>query len=214
MPADFDRIAPNYDLFARLVFGNAVKNSQLVVLDFIPDQSAVLIVGGGTGWLLKALLQKKSVSKVVYIEASARMLELSRKQALLVNYTAIVDFRLGTEKSIQAGERFDVVITHFLLDVFTAQTAGKFIQTVGASLQQQGIWLCTDFSLEEHDSGKWWKKTLIRAMYAFFRWTCHIEATRLPPLHTLFAPAKWQCVYKTGFYNNLIVARIYRKLQA
>src|SRR5687768_3937740 len=116
----FDILAPFYDLLARCFFGKSIRNSQLATLAFIPEDAVIVIIGGGTGWFLKELMATIKARKVVYIDSSEKMIALS-KQKMASSPLKIegIDFRLGTPFCIQPDEHFDVIITHFFLDLFT-----------------------------------------------------------------------------------------------
>ncbi|MEZ4686196.1 MAG: hypothetical protein R3B47_09055 [Bacteroidia bacterium] len=57
----FNRLAPVYDFLASLVFGNRIRQAQRWLLDFIPEGSSILILGGGTGWILEELAEKAHI---------------------------------------------------------------------------------------------------------------------------------------------------------
>jgi tRNA (cmo5U34)-methyltransferase len=211
MAVNFDRVAPFYDSLARMVFGKALQQSQLYTLDHIPGQASVLILGGGTGWYLRKLLQQKQVSKIVYIEASEVMLKLSRRKTSDWLNTAQVEFRWGTESSLQAGERFDVIVTHFVLDLFTAPQVRNMITLLSKALQPGGIWLCSDFELCRKEPGYVWKKSLVKAMYLFFGSLSRVEARILPDIHGLFTACHFRSVAEASFYHQLIKSRVYRR---
>ncbi|UOQ74624.1 class I SAM-dependent methyltransferase [Hymenobacter cellulosilyticus] len=104
----FDRVAPFYDPLARLVFGNALQRAQQAALAGLPaGRPRVLIIGGGSGWVLGEVLQRRPDSRVLYLEASAMMLAKSR--ATLLHTTpdraAQVEFRLGTEQDLRPTSR-------------------------------------------------------------------------------------------------------------
>ncbi len=76
----FDWIAPYYDWLTRLVFGRSIRRAQRHFLGQIPPGARVLVVGGGTGWLLVDLLKRPAVTHVTYLEASAVMLRLAQQK--------------------------------------------------------------------------------------------------------------------------------------
>jgi tRNA (cmo5U34)-methyltransferase len=211
MAVNFDKIAPVYDQLASMIFGNTLQKSQECTLRFIPAQVTILIVGGGTGWYLKKLLQQKQVKKIVYLEASQAMLRLSQHNIASVSCSTEVEFRLGTEQSIRSGEKFDVVITHFVLDLFPEPQVKAMIHILYNALRQNGIWLCSDFELSRQHPGRWWKKSLISAMYFFFRWVSNVKASTLPDIHGLLVSCCLRCEYEAIFYKGFIAARVYRK---
>ncbi|RAK00335.1 methyltransferase family protein [Larkinella arboricola] len=170
----FDGIAPFYDALSRLVFGNTLRKAQAHWLDRIPPGADILVLGGGSGWLLSRLLAVCKPRQVIYIDASAVMIELARQK---VNNDRRVDFRAGTELAIQPTDRVDVVITPFVLDLFTEERLKTVVlPRLFSSLRNNGLWLCCDF-LEPR---VWWQRILLWCEYHFFRTISHIEADRLP----------------------------------
>jgi ubiquinone/menaquinone biosynthesis C-methylase UbiE len=212
MRKGFDIIAPYYDLLARCVFGNSICKSQLATLEFIPKDAVILIMGGGTGWYLKELLLCSKAKRVVYIDSSEKMLALSKnKMASFPQEMELVDFRLGTHTCIQPGERFDLIITHFFLDLFTDAQLNKLMQLLSTVLNKNCLWLCADFHLPDRGSGRWWKKVLIHLTYAFFRLCCNIKASRLPEIYRYFKANDMHSIYESFFYSQLIVTQVYKK---
>src|SRR5579872_6146211 len=111
---EFDGISTIYDQLSQLVFGENLVESQKTFLKKIPNQSTILILGGGTGWILVELLKAQPNCEVWYIEASQKMISLSKEKTKSDNR---VHFIHGTEDQIP-DVKFDVVITNFYLDLF------------------------------------------------------------------------------------------------
>ncbi len=174
MPRDrFDRVATVYDRLAQLVFGNAIQKAQEYFLNDVPLKSKVLILGGGTGALLAKLLELKHTNEVWYIEASEKMLKLSKEKT---NDSGRVHFIHGTENSIPSEIRFDVVITNFYLDLFPDELLDSVLGKIQNACKPDAMWLATDFI----DGKKWWQFALLKIMYSFFQITCGVQATHLP----------------------------------
>ncbi len=55
MAANYNNSAWFYDSLAGLVYGKALVKAQVYLLQYIPADSNILIVGGGTGWILMNL---------------------------------------------------------------------------------------------------------------------------------------------------------------
>src|SRR6187401_1800947 len=108
----FDRVALFYDALARMVFGKSMKESQFFYLDKVPEGAKVLILGGGTGWLAKQLLQINLSCTIVYKEASVEMISRSRKR---MSEDDLKRIQFVHSSEIESGETFDVVITNFFL---------------------------------------------------------------------------------------------------
>ena len=181
---NFNRLAPAYDVLARAVFGRSLQRAQAVFLDRIPVGASVLIVGGGTGWLLEPILTTNSPARIVYLEASAQMLARASRRVLNRQLLGTVEFRLGDETTLLPNEQFDVVITPFVLDLFTAQTLRtRLLPRLRDALKPGGQWLVTDFI----PATDWGHKTLIQLMIWFFRLTANIETRQLADWQSLMA---------------------------
>ncbi len=173
---NFDPIAPWYDWLASAVFGQSLKRAQSQFLHRIPAGASILIVGGGTGWLLEPLLTGNRPGRVVYLERSARMLARASNRMLRRSLPGAVTFRLGTETTLLPTDRFDVIITAFVLDVHSALTLKTaLLPRLRLVLKPGGQWFITDFV----SGGNWGQRGLIWAMIWFFRLTARIEIRRL-----------------------------------
>jgi ubiquinone/menaquinone biosynthesis C-methylase UbiE len=171
-PNDFDKLASIYDHLTKLVFGRSIINSQKYFLNKISDRSSVLILGGGTGWIVKELLKVKSDVTVCYIEASAKMITIAKEK---LKNDKRVQFINGTENDIPSDAQFDFVITNFYLDLFTDESLKIVVERIKKSLSPQAKWIVTDFI-----NSKWWHGVMLKAMYFFFYVTCNIEPRSLP----------------------------------
>ncbi|MGA0558567.1 class I SAM-dependent methyltransferase [Larkinella sp. VNQ87] len=170
----FDGIASFYDFLSRLVFGNALLKAQSRWLDLLPARSTILIFGGGTGWLLARLLATCDPRKIIYLDASPKMISMSRKR---VKDDPRVDFRIGTETSVRSNDRVDVVITPFILDLFSEnRLKNRILPPLLTALRPNGWWLCSDFLPPRRG----WQRLLLWSQYRFFRTVSRIEARNLP----------------------------------
>jgi tRNA (cmo5U34)-methyltransferase len=184
--SNFDWIAPVYDLLASVVFGRKLQQAQVVFLTDIPPNASVLLAGGGTGWLLEQLLVERTPKRVLYLEASARMVALASQRIIQKAVLGTVEYRVDTIMHLHKGEQFDIIITPFLLDLFPEEALqSPLIPQLENALKPNGIWLVTDFI----GTDVWWQKTLLWAMIRFFRLTAGIETTQLADWQRLLAEA-------------------------
>ncbi|GAB3922424.1 class I SAM-dependent methyltransferase [Larkinella terrae] len=202
----FDLIAPIYDPLSRLVFGNALRKAQAHWLDQIPKNAAILVFGGGSGWLLARVLSGCAPRKVIYIDVAPAMIALSREK---VNNDSRVEFRIGTETSITADDRVDAVLTPFILDLFTEdELKNRLLPILYKSLNDNGLWLCADFAQPKTE----WQRAIMWCQYRFFRILSHISADRLPNwqlLVTNLVLAEPQ--QAASFFGGLVVSTYWRK---
>src|SRR6478736_3343856 len=198
----FDLLAPIYDRLVRLVFGKSMFNAQTYFLDRVKPGDHVLILGGGTGWLLFELLQKQPSCKVWYVESSSRMIELAKEKT---HNHPNVKFIAGTDESIPS-KHFDIVIMNFFLDLFTEGRVTRIIMRIKASMKPDGMWIITDFN----NGNKWWQRVLLAIMIFFFRLICAIEAKRLPDFKSLFAEQHLAEISGCSFFKGFIKAGLYQ----
>lgn len=198
---NFNRVSSYYDPLSRLIFGNSLRHSQILYLDDIPENGNVLILGGGTGWLLAELLRKKPSVNVWYVDAASAMIGLAKKKVSGLPHERI-RFIHGTQDAIPAEVRFDAAITYFLMDLFTTPTVFDIISKVKNALVPEGLWLMTDFVKTE----KRWHRMLLKSMYYFFRHTSGVEAKELPPWEPLMLASGLSIEKEEFFYNGFIKA--------
>ena len=209
----FDRVAPYYDALARGVFGRSIQRAQCYFLDQIPPQARVLVIGGGTGWLLPHLLARKEVTHVTYVEASEVMLRLARQKICPLDATvkASVDFVHGNEDSLLPTDRFSAVITNFVLDMYQGDDLDRVIQTLSKHLTSDGVWLFTDFRLTEQARHRGWQRLATWAMYTFFYLTAGVRPQSLPSYHHHFTAQGFQRRHERSFFHDFIVSRVYQR---
>lgn len=200
----FDSIAPVYDTLSHVVYGKSIVSAQLHFLKYIPEGSNVLIVGGGTGWIIEALFSVNKTCSVVYMEASRKMLEKA-KSRIGINDQSRVTFLLQSEMPSEG--LYDVIITNFFLDLFPSQRLEPIVQQLKDRVKHDGIWLVTDFV----DDGKLWQRTLLKLMYLFFTRISKIEADTLPPWQALLAEGGMRVRESQYFYAGFIRTAIYQK---
>ncbi len=169
----FDRVASAYDFLARLVFGKSIVEAQEYFLSEIKNEDRVLILGGGTGWILNSIFKASNPSEIWYVDSSQRMIEISKTR---ITNPAKVHFVQGTIESIPENLKFDVIITNFFLDVFKDHELPCLIKGIVGRMERGSIWLCTDFT----DTGKLKHKVLLNMMYSFFIWCANLKNNTLP----------------------------------
>lgn len=202
MMSNFNSIAKYYDSLARMVFGDSIVNAQIHFLPLIKPSSNVLVIGGGTGWILEELkIDEKSI-KVWYIELSDQMLFMAKK----TTYPSLnVDFIHGSEKDIPPGVVFDVVITNFFLDLFPEDKLKAIVGTIQSGMKPGAFWLVSDFVNE-----KYWHRIFLWIMYRFFKLTTRIEASVLPEWGRLLENCVGVELQTKHFFGGFIKSSVYK----
>ena len=205
MAANYNNSAWFYDRLSRMVYGRALVNAQVYLLQYIGPGSNILIVGGGTGWILNEITRlHPSGLQITYVEISANMTALSRKRHIGGNQVTFINLPIE-DAAIQT--KFDVVFTPFLFDNFTDDTMHRVFNTIHKLLKPKGTWLNADFQL----TGKWWQNALLRSMFFFFRTICRIEASKLPEIEQLFQTTGYTIIAQKTFFGDFVISTAYRK---
>lgn len=159
------------------------------------------MLGGGTGWLLAELMAINPTCRVWYVEASAKMLALSRKRTSSPN----VNFIYGTEESIPSGIKFDAVITHFYFDLFTEDFCQKLVIKIHPHIHHNGLWLIADFV-----NTTWWHGAMLGIMYRFFKVVSGVDVHQLPSWKQVVEKSGFKEVYSKNFFGEFIRSSLFR----
>ncbi len=205
MAANFNNSAWFYDRLSRLVYGKAIVNAQLFLISHIKPGCKILIVGGGTGWILEELTKlHPSGLQITYVEVAATMISLSQKRNIGNNDVIFIN---DVIEKVTLAPDFDIAITPFLFDNFTEQTLQTVFSQIHTLLKPGALWLNCDFQL----TGKWWQSFLLKSMFLFFRLICGIEASKLPEIITFFDLKRYNVIVERTFFDDFILARVYGK---
>jgi ubiquinone/menaquinone biosynthesis C-methylase UbiE len=222
MKNNYDNIARYYDRLSRLVFSTTQKDAQTALLPYIPENSTVLIAGGGTGWILEEMASKCAPGlKIFYVEISANMIGLAKQrryqphQVTFINM-AVEEFDLSQCSKGEGGNavahRFDVIMTPFLFDNFGAERIAPIFHHLHQLLQPGGRWLFTDFFYQER--APFWQKLLLNTMYTFFRVLCNVEAKHLSDILPLFNRHQYTRLCEEFYCRKFIRSAVYQKARA
>lgn len=206
MQYNYDTLAPVYDRLSRLVFGKAQVNAQLYLLQVIPPNARILIIGGGTGWILDSIAERHQQDlSITYVDASAKMIALAKRRDVKGNE---ITFLNATIETAPLPGLYDIVLTPFIFDNIPEAELPPIFTHIEAALTPTAIWLHCDF----RPPTKIGHRMLVGAMYAFFRLLCGISASHLPDVDTLFRKRNWHLQEQKTFFNGLIEAGIYTRL--
>jgi ubiquinone/menaquinone biosynthesis C-methylase UbiE len=208
MHNNYDPIARYYDVLSRLVFFRAQLRAQTEQLCFIPANSTILIAGGGTGWILEEIAKIHPLGlSITYIEISAKMLELSKKRDVKGNQVSYIH---AAAEDFKITAPYDMIITAFLFDNFTADKISLVFGRFDHGLKSGGLWLFSDFYYTA-GSGKHWQWYLLKAMYLFFKHISNVEASVLINTEPCFKGASYLSLKTAYYYGGFIKSIIYQK---
>ena len=207
MNPDFNTVARPYDFISRLVFGDSLVEAQTSLLHYIPSNSQILIVGGGTGWILEEISKIHPAGlQIVYVEVSSTMIDLSKKRNYKQNS---VSFIHQPVEDFLSETLFDVVITPFFFDLFLREKVDSLFSHIHDQLKINGLWLYTDF-IPAKFQNRFWQKLLLKTMYIFFGFTSKVKAKELVDMD-LYFQNRFIILKENWFYKRFIRSNIYKK---
>lgn len=182
MDKGYDNASFFYDWLSGVVFGRQLQQAQSHFLHLISPGASVLIVGGGSGWILEEMARvQPAMLSITYVDASPKMVALARKRATGAQHAInFIDLPIQ-QADIATG--YDVIITPFFFDNFTESEATEIFMQLHGTLRKGGLWLYTDF----RDNGIAIHRLVLKGMYLFFSLLCGVRARRLPNMHALFS---------------------------
>jgi len=201
---DYNSIAKLYDPLSRLIFFGAIQKSQLAFLGLIPDHSKVLFIGGGNGYTLHKLFSINPNLEVVYLELSAKMIDLSKNKLSQESLDKVL-FIHGNESQIPDLE-YDVVISFYFLDLFQRKRGLNIFMLLDQRLKPGGIWLIADFNVPK----RFYQKCIEKLMFAFLKISTQIEARNIYDYKDYFNSDYIQLKEKS-FYDKFIFSSVYTK---
>jgi len=184
---NIDPIARWYRWIEYAAFGRALERRRFAYLDRLSDARRVLILGEGDGRVLERLLAVAPAAEFDVIEMSAEMIALARAR---IGNSARVRFLQQDALTHQLpATNYDGVVTLFFLDCFNEGDLRRVINKIKNAIEDDGIWLVTDFAIPEAGWLRWHARLWIRTMYLFFGATTGLHVRSLPPIAKILQEA-------------------------
>lgn len=199
---NYNSIAHLYDSINNIVFLKQSVKAQEDLIHSLPDEGHLLFIGGGTGTTLQKIENLKPQINITYIEASSRMVELSKKKSTNPNTV----FIRGGIANIP-DQQYDIVCTFFFLDLFEQPEIEMLFNQLHSHLKVNGIWLYADFNV----SKKWWQKGIEFTMFQFLKFTTQITSSRIGDYSFLFKKNGYFLLTKHYYYGGFIANAVYKK---
>jgi ubiquinone/menaquinone biosynthesis C-methylase UbiE len=205
---NYNRIAAVYDSLSRMIFFKSQIKAQSDQLKYITPKSKILIVGGGTGWVLEELSKLYSSELyITYVEVSTKMIRLAKKRDVKKNKVTFIPLAIEKFESL---DQFDVIQSAFLFDNFSDERASQVFDQLEKYLKPGGLWLFCDFQYEKQQ-GKTWKWLMLKTMYLFFRLVSNVEAKELVNMDPFFEKRYFTKIFFKSYYNGFIKSVVYKK---
>jgi trans-aconitate methyltransferase len=174
---NFDRVARPYEAMERIVFGGALERCRTGLLPSLSQPARALLIGEGDGRFLQQFLERFPQTEVDVVEPSAAMIARAQRR---VGARKNVRFHRTDILAAELRGPYDLVVTHFVLDVFTADA----VMTLACRIREvapNGLWLISEFQVCQNPwAARAASRACIAFMYAFFRATAGVRVSEVP----------------------------------
>ena len=175
---DYNKIAWLSDFLSKLVFGSKQKLARKAFLDKIPDNAKILIVGGGTGQIIKCLGELNRPLAVDFVELSTKMISYARRRN-----PSQTKVHFYNQSILQLeGTAYDFIITNFFFDQFSQANAQLILAHIKPKLKPEGQLFFSDFTKPNNLPDK----LFTRLMFWFFQITTNMTTNAYPNYERLF----------------------------
>jgi len=183
MKANYDKIAPIYDMLSKLVFNRSQLLGQIEQLKNLSDNQHILICGGGSGKILDEIsIRMPRGIQILYLDSSQKMIEIAETRNRGSN---IIEFVCQDILDFETDKSFDIIITSFFFDNFPENKAICVFTKLDNLLVNNGLWFQNDFTLSSN-KGIWWKSIMLKIMYLFFNLTSNLGNYKLVEMESVF----------------------------
>ncbi|MEM9933392.1 MAG: methyltransferase [Bacteroidota bacterium] len=211
--AGFDRVASFYDKLGEIVFGGQIQEATAWGMSVLNTHKRILILGGGSGRLLKELPLERLEGEIAYLEPSPKMILLAQQywETLSPNPGLKIEWVVASDTFLDENTiPFDAIISPFVLDLFKQEQLEVIFERLHQILRPGGHWLYSDFFIKR-DSFRLFRRALILLMYLFFKAMCGVEAWKLPTIHKLFQEYEYQLIRREVFAASMIESVVFQK---
>ena len=200
----YNIIANSYGLLASLMFGKSINKIQHKLIQQLPTEGTLLILGGGNGKILPLLYQHAPKLQIEYLEASSAMIELAIEQA-----PSSQDISFNHNSNFTTKHKaHDFIFCGFFFDQFTESEISQIIAKTG---KEEVSWFVADFSLTEVTKFRLWRKLQIKLSILFFKLVAKHAVNYLPNVFETFQQNGYRSVYmntlSNGFYRSQVFQR-------
>ena len=174
---NFDLVAKPYEAMERITFGGALERCRTALLSELPAPARALLIGEGDGRFLQRFVHRFPQTHVDVVERSAAMIARAQSRN---DFHQNVRFHCADVLSTDLRGPYDLVVTHFVLDVFTAEE----VTALAAKIRDAApncTWSLSEFRICKKPAiARAASKACIWVMYAFFRVAAGVRVMAVP----------------------------------
>jgi ubiquinone/menaquinone biosynthesis C-methylase UbiE len=175
----------------------------------------VLILGEGDGRFVARLAAHYPDITIDVFDTSREMLRLARQRIHTAGISPSSSIAFHHEDARTASfpdSAYDLVVTHFFFDVFSAAELSPLIHRVAQALRPNGIWLISEFDLPEGGARRLFARFWIRVMYLFFRCATGLRNQRLPDWRQQLTAAGFHPRTQQHLANGFLASELWERV--
>lgn len=222
----FDGIASHYRWLEWVTAGSLLQRCRTTFLPEIKDARDILLLGEGRGRFLIEIVRQNPNARITCVDASARMLDLTRIELLRradaaghevegrgrtagfgstpVDRVRFVHSDILNGSWCGGSPAYDAVASHFFLDCFRPDQLEQIVSMVAAATIPGGRWLISDFCVPERGWQRVRARLILAGLYAFFRVMTRLPATRLTAPDALLKSAGFRLRDRRRYNHGLL----------
>ncbi len=181
--ANFDKLARVYRWLEYLSFGPLLMRCRMQFLPRMLLARHALILGDGDGRFTAALLRVNPNLSADAIDASPAMLT-ALLRATGKNQTRVQTQCADLRNWQPQNTKYDLVVSHFLLDCFSTEEVTQLITRILPSLDHGAIWAVSEFALPHRRIQRALANLLISFLYRVFGLLTGLQIRNLPDYTT------------------------------
>jgi SAM-dependent methyltransferase len=207
-----DPIARWYRWLEYAAFGRALERRRREYIHEVANARSVLILGDGDGRFTAEFLDRNREALIDSVDLSSRMQALARKRVGMRASSAMrLHLREDDARTIKLARKYDLIVSHFFLDCFTARDLELLVARISEAAYPQARWLISEFGLPSHGIRRRGAVLLIKVMYWFFRIATGLKTSRLPDYSTIFALHGFRRVRHMPAAGGLLVSELWER---
>jgi ubiquinone/menaquinone biosynthesis C-methylase UbiE len=207
--ASFDRLAGPYRWLEYLSFGRALERCRFSFLHELGGARRVLLYGDGDGRFLHQLLLRYPALEVDAVDSSVAMLRAAEARLPAACRSHVRFHHADARTFTPPAGPYDLVITHFFLDCFTADELRALIGRIRPHLAPQARWLVSEFAIPQGRFSALAGRVVVSLLYFAFRVLTGLRVTRLPDYPALLAANGFALLHSTTLLRGLLRSELW-----
>ena len=203
----FDSVAAIYPLLEWLSYGNELARARRAFFEQVVSARNILLVGEGNGRFLQECLLHAPQSSITVVDLSSRMLASARRSAS--RSAASAGLKLIHADFLSWRGRpgtFDLIVTHFFLDLFSPLNQRRVIENIGLSAAPSACWIDVDYRCPR---ARRRDRIIDWLQYRFDNAFCGVEADRHHDPSAAIGAAGWHVQGEQLFSAGNVAARLH-----